>query len=608
MRIGAHYIDGGRCEFVVWSPLSDTLKLRIISPAERTLDMHKGEGGYWRVVAEGVAPGTLYDYILPGQIHRPDPASHFQPRGVHGPSEVIAHTAFDWQDAAWRGVSLEEIIFYELHVGTFTPEGTFEAIIDRLDDLKYLGVTAIELMPIAQFPGERNWGYDGAYPFAAQNSYGGPEGLKRLVDACHKNGIAVALDVVYNHLGPEGNYLESFAPYFTAKYHTPWGKAVNFDDAHSDGARNYFIENALYWFRDFHIDALRLDAVHAMLDLSAKHFLAELSEAVEEFSREKGRDLYLIAESNLNDTRIIRPREAGGYGIDAQWSDDFHHSLRALLTGERAGYYEDFGELSHLVKAYGEGFVYDWQYSRYRGRRHGSSSIDVPARRFVVFNQNHDQVGNRMLGERLAQAAGFEAAKLAAGAVLLSPFVPLFFMGEEYDETSPFLYFVSHSDEWLIAAVREGRKAEFEEFRWQGEPPDPQAEETFLRSKLDWGKRNEGAHKNLLDFYRELVRLRKEIPALARLDKNFMDVTSLEAEPLIFLRRWTEASHVLIILNFNKTSASFSGNIPEGRWQKLLDSSDEAWNGPGPSMPYTLDRNQSFIIMPQSVVLYRMET
>jgi len=607
MKIGARYHGDGTCEFIVWAPQVDDVTVSITSPQERLIPMNKDGDGYWRVRAEGIFPGAQYFYRLNASIERPDPASHFQPHGVHGASEVVDHSGFQWRDEGWVSARLEDMIIYELHVGTFTPEGTFEAVIPRLEDLQSLGINAIEIMPVAQFPGERNWGYDGVYPFAVQNSYGGPEGLKRLVNACHQQGLAVGLDVVYNHLGPEGNYLGDFGPYFTEKYKTPWGRAINFDDAYSDEVRNVFIENALHWFQHYHIDALRLDAIHAIYDMSARPFLQELAETVEEFSNQQGRKFYLIAESNLNDVRVIRPREWGGYGIDAQWCDDFHHSLRTLLTGENAGYYLDFGQVEHLVKALREGFVYSGQYSAYRKKRHGSSSIDRPAHQFVVFSQNHDQVGNRLLGERLSKLVSFEALKLAAGVVLLSPYVPLLFMGEEYAEASPFLYFVSHSDPDLIEAVRQGRKHEFQSFQWPGEPPDPQNPETYLQSKLHWEKRTEGAHKVLLEFYQHLIRLRKKIPALAHLDKSSLEVSGVETEKLLLLRRWHRESQTFCVVNFNKTEVTFHFDVPSGEWKKIVDTSEERWLGPGASLPTRVESKQELTISPLSFAIYEME-
>jgi maltooligosyltrehalose trehalohydrolase len=463
-------------------------------------------------MVQGIEPGARYVFRLENDRDRPDPASRYQPEGVHGPSEVVDHTAFSWTDKGWSGLALQSMIMYELHTGTFTPEGTFDAIISRLGDLKDLGINAIELMPVAQFPGKRNWGYDGVYPFAVQNSYGGPEGLKRLVNACHARDIAAILDVVYNHLGPEGNYVGEYGPYFTDKYRTPWGNAINFDGSYSDEVRNFFVRNALSWITDYHIDALRIDAIHGIFDYSARHFLRELGEAVHARAGELGRRIYVIPESDLNDVRVISPPELGGYGLDAQWNDDFHHCLHTLLTGEKSGYYKDFGAIDQMERAYRDGFVYSGQYSPFRKRRHGSSSKDRPASQFVVFSQNHDQVGNRMQGERLSSLVSFEALKLAAGCVILSPYLPLLFMGEEYGETAPFLYFVSHSDPGLIEAVRNGRKEEFKAFGWEGEPPDPQDERTFLASELHWEERTKGSHETLLRFYKQLIACERERP------------------------------------------------------------------------------------------------
>lgn len=546
--------------------------------------MQTRERGYHEVSVENMGSGAFYYYRLDGARERPDPASRFQPQGVHGPSRVT-HPDFAWEDQSWSGLALRDYIIYELHVGSFTPEGAFDAIIPYLDEFKELGITAIELMPVAQFPGDRNWGYDGAYPYAAQNSYGGPEDLMKLVNACHQSDLAVILDVVYNHLGPEGNYLADFGPYFTERYKSPWGPALNFDGPYSDEVRRFFIENALYWITEFHVDALRLDAVHAILDHSPRPFLLELGEAVHEQAKRLRRQIYLIPESDANDARLVRSTNLGGYGLDAQWNDDFHHSLRALLTGEKIGYYQDFGRLEQLAKAFREGFVYSGEYSLFRRRRHGSPSRDIPAERFVVFAQNHDQVGNRMLGDRLSQTVSFEALKLAAGAVILSPFIPLVFMGEEYGETAPFQYFISHSDPELVAAVRRGRREEFRGFQWKGEIPDPQDEETFLRSKLNHRLRQQGHHRVLRGFYRELIRLRRNIPALARLSKRAMEVIGHEKDKVLLVRRWTERQEVLIVFHFAQKDASVSLTIPRGHWHKLLDSADERWQGGGATVP-----------------------
>ncbi len=604
--LGATPLGDDRCRFLVYAPNADRVQVRLLSPREVTVPLTRDERGYHHGVAEEVPPGALYLYVLDGRVERPDPASRFQPRGVHGPSQVVDRNAFPWRDGEWRGIPLESYVLYELHVGTFTPEGTLEAVISRLDDLKDLGITAIELMPVAQFPGGRNWGYDGVHPFAVQDSYGGPEGLKKLVDACHRREMAVVLDVVYNHLGPEGNYLGDFGPYFTDRYRTPWGAAVNFDGPCSDEVRRYFLENALCWLTEYRVDALRLDAIHGIVDASAYPFLAELADAVRALADRTDRKVYLIPESDLNDARVITAKEEGGYGLSCQWNDDFHHALHTLLTGEQDGYYADFGALEHLARAFTEGFVYAGHYSRYRNRRHGNSSRHVGARQLVVFSQNHDQVGNRMHAERLSSLVSFDALKLAAGTVLLSPFLPLLFMGEEYGETAPFLYFISHSDGDLVEAVRKGRREEFAAFGWEGEIPDPQDETTFRRSRIDHRLGAEGHHRTLLEFHRELLMLRKDHPVLSRLSKEDMEVTVHDDEKVLFVRRWRNQSHVAMILHFGPGEVSSGILLPPGRWERLLDSSDRRWGGSGSLLPKSLRSHgsASVTLPPWSFVLY----
>lgn len=606
MKIGAIHLDTYKYEFVVWAPFLKSVKLKTVFPDEGVILMEKDANGYWRSKVKNISPGAKYFFRLDDR-DRPDPASHFQPEGVHGPSQIIDHGSFHWEDANWKGIILPNMVMYELHIGTFTRDGTFDAVIPRLPEIRDLGINAIEIMPVAQFPGERNWGYDGVFPFSVQNSYGGPEGFKRLVNECHKKGIAVVLDVVYNHIGPEGNYLWDYGPYFTDKYKTLWGMAINFDDAYSNDVRNFFIENALHWFKNYHIDALRLDAIHGISDLSARPFLQELAERVEGFSSREGKRFYLIAESDLNDTRVIRPREIGGFGIHAQWCDDFHHSLHTLLTGEKDGYYIDFGRIEHLVKSIREGFVYSGEYSEYRKRNHGNSSKDRPADQFIVFSQNHDQVGNRMLGERLTNLVSFESLKLAAGAVLLSPYIPLLFMGEEYGETSPFQYFVSHSDKALIEAVRKGRQEEFASFEWKEEVPDPQAESTFLNSKINIKLHQHGKHNVLFRFYKELIRLRKEIPVLCNLIKKDMEVKGFEEEKALFVRRWFKGDEVFSLYNFNEKDIKIKLMLPEGTWERILDSSSEDWGGSGVLSEQRIESYGSEIyisIKPYSFIFY----
>ncbi len=603
--LGSAHLGGGRTSFSVWAPGADEVTLHIQQPRERSFVMERDAFGYHTVVAESVWPGTLYKYRLDRGEERADPASRLQPQGLHGPSEVV-EASFDWHDTHWQGIPVQHYIIYELHVGAFTPEGDFVSVISKLPYLKQLGVTAVELMPVAQFPGTRNWGYDGAYPFAAQDSYGGPDGLKSLVNACHEQGLAVILDVVYNHLGPEGNYLSEFGPYFTDRYQTPWGAAINFDGPDSDHVRRFFIENALYWVTDCHIDALRLDALHAILDVSPYTFLQELAETVHERAVHLNRRIHLFGESDLNDVRLIRVPELGGYGLDGQWNDDFHHILHVLLTGESGGYYQAFGGVVQMAKAYSEGFVYSGQYSMYRRRRHGISSKDVPAERFVVFAQNHDQVGNRMQGDRLSSLVPLEALKLAAGVVLLSPCVPLLFMGEEYGEKAPFPYFISHSDPDLAEAVREGRRREFAAFNWDQELPDAQSEDTFRQATLNWHLVNQSPHKELLEFYRSLIVLRKRSPALAGMKKAKMDVVVFEKEKVLHVRRWSHADTVIVIFNFQNEEVHLGVPFSVGRWTRLIDSSDARWGGEGSRLPETLDSSGSvdMVLKPCSVAVY----
>ncbi len=584
---GSNYIEPDKCSFTVWAPNSKNVKV-VIEDSGKEIELDKKDFGYWHKKIESLSPGTKYFYLLDDKTKRPDPASKFQPDGVHGPSQVIDHN-FRWQDDNWQGINLKDMIIYELHVGTFSEEGNFDGVLEHLAKLKDIGINAIELMPVAQFPGSRNWGYDGAYPYAVQNSYGGPEALKRLVNGCHENDVSVILDVVYNHLGPEGNYLRDFGPYFTDKYHTPWGEAVNLDGPNSDHVREYFIENALYWLDEFHIDALRLDALHAIYDMKAKNFVEELSERVESFSRNAGRKFYLIGESDLNNTRYILPRPENGYGLDSQWCDDFHHSVHALVTGEENGYYKDFGKLEDFEKSFTQGYVYSGQYSSFRKHRHGNSSKKLPAERFMVFTQNHDQIGNRMQGERISSLVDLEAYKLCEAAMILSPYVPMLFMGQEYAEENPFQYFVSHNDQQLVEAVRNGRADEFKAFNWKGKIPDPQSEVTFKNSKLKWQTRNENTHKAILDFHRELISFRKEF-------ENFTSkeniITKIVSENILLIDRLIDKRELLYVLNFSNERQQFLLEDDYAGWIKVIDSADKKWAGPGMKLPATIEKSQ----------------
>jgi maltooligosyltrehalose trehalohydrolase len=521
--------------FRVWAPNVRAIAVRVDG---RELAMHAQDGGWWRIEVPEARAGSDYAFRLDGGDPLPDPRSPCQPAGVFGPSRVVDHAAFRWSDTGWQAPPLASSVVYELHVGTFTPAGTFEAAIERLDHLVTLGITHIELMPVGEFPGARGWGYDGVDLFAPHSAYGGPDGLKRLVDACHMRGLAVLLDVVYNHLGPSGNFLGRFGPYFTERYHTPWGAAVNLDGPGSDEVRAFFLENARMWLRDYHLDGLRLDAVHALYDQSALPFLEELAEAVAELAAHLGRRLVLIAESDLNDPRLVRAREIGGYGLDAQWSDDFHHALHALLTGERAGYYSDFGRLADLTHALEHAYVFDGRYSPSRQRRHGRPTTGLAGTRFLGYLQNHDQIGNRAQGERSAALLSLGRLKIAAALICAAPFVPMLFQGEEWGASTPFQYFTDHQDAELARAVSEGRRREFAGFGWSpADVPDPQAPDTFARSKLDWAELSREPHASLLTWHRDLLRLRRTLPALTdgRLDRVRVEFD--EAARWLVLRR-----------------------------------------------------------------------
>jgi maltooligosyltrehalose trehalohydrolase len=598
--LGIAFSGNAEATITVWAPLKQSVGL-VVNDKE-VIPLLRTDHGYWQTTTDKIKPGDLYEILINEKETFPDPASVSQPNGVHGQSQALNLSAFNWTDNNWNNILLKDYIIYELHTGTFSAKGTFESIEEKLDYLKDLGITAIEIMPVAQFPGARNWGYDGVFPFAAQNSYGGAERLQHLVNACHGKGIAVILDVVYNHFGPEGNYLNEFAPYFTDKYQTPWGKAINFDDAYCDGVRRYFIENALMWFRDFHIDGLRLDAVHAIKDFSPKHILKEIKEHVDKLMEATGRTHYLIVECDLNDPRFINPSSENGYGMDSQWIDEFHHALRVATGEQRTGYYGDFNGLQHLVKAYKDAYVYDGQYSPHRHKTLGVKT-DNPGQQFVVFSQNHDQIGNRMLGERTSDLVHFETQKLMAGAVMIAPYLPMLFMGEEYSEPHPFLYFVSHTDPELVAAVRKGRKEEFAAFHIDGEAPDPQSEETFNNSKLQWKLSSQEPHKTMLAYYKVLIELRKSHPAFANLDRNNLDVRMDEDTAVVQLHRWHEDAHVLCFMNFSQQAQEVVVPPLQQHWRLLFDSADPKWNGS--KAAFGSAKDQSVIaLQPQSLLIY----
>jgi maltooligosyltrehalose trehalohydrolase len=571
--IGVNFNSQDMAEICLWAPEKKEVAIRFNN---KTLPLVKDADGYWKGQTKELTPGDTYKFLIDQKIEVPDPCSLSQPEGVHGLSRAINIQSFEWTDKDWKNLPLKEYIIYEVHTGTFTAEGTFDSMGTKLDYLKDLGITALEIMPVSAFPGNRNWGYDGVYPFAVQESYGGVGALQKLVNLCHNKGIAVILDVVYNHLGPEGNYLDGLAPYFTEKYKTPWGKAINFDDAYCDGVRNYFIENALMWFRDFHIDALRLDAVHAITDFSAEHILQKLRHEVNALIKCTGKDKYIIIESDLNDYRYLAAIDNNGYGMDAQWMDDFHHSLRVTAGENPTGYYSDFKGISDLAISYEKGYVYDGKYSEYRKKHFGRPVKNFSGQQFVVCSQNHDQVGNRMKGERSSTLVSFEMLKLVAGAVMVSPFVPLLFMGEEYGETNPFLYFVSHTDPELAEAVRKGRKAEFLAFQNKGEAPDPMAEATFINSKLQWDLHKKGPNAILLSYYKALIQLRKNHPVLKNMNRKAFKAECDEQSQTLKLTATLEGQILICLMNFSKEKRSME--IPEGM-VILVNSADKKWNG-----------------------------
>jgi maltooligosyltrehalose trehalohydrolase len=599
MNLGALPV-GDAVRFRVWAPSAHTVGVRL-DRERQAVGMVRGHEGVFELTLASARVGDDYRYVLDDERERPDPVSRWQPRGVHGPSRIVDPSAFRWSDGDWRGVALDEYVLYELHVGTFTEPGTFDAVIDRLGYLRELGVTAVELMPVAEFPGSRNWGYDGVDLYAPHSAYGGPDGLKRLVDACHRERLAVVMDVVYNHLGPEGNYLREFGPYFTSRYETPWGDAINYDGPGSDQVRRFFIDNALYWVTEYHADALRLDAIHGIFDFSADHVLSQLGREVHERARELGRRVWVIAESDLNDVRVIQPPELGGHGLDAQWSDDWHHSLHTALTGSRRGYLEDFSGLADLAKAIEKGFVYDGRKSAYRQRRHGNSSARRPGHQLVVFLQNHDQVANACGGERISRLVSVERQKIGAALLFCTPSLPLLFMGQEYGETAPFFYFTSHGDPGLAEAVRRGRREEFLAFGSDREFPDPQSERTFLESKLDGSRAREPAHAKILQLYRDLIALRKARPALSNGRKDWTRVcVSAKEEWLLLERNDPGGEGALCVVNLRSRAQSIPLPGSDRDWSLEIDTTAPAYGGrgDGESAPERIAADETSVRLP----------
>ena len=550
----------------MWAPGRDRVDA-VLDDATRP--MAKAGGGWWHLDLPGSGHGTRYRFSLDGGPPRCDPRSAWQPDGTDAPSALVDHSRFEWHDDSWKGAHLPSAVVYELHVGTFSAPGTFDGAIEHLDDLVALGVDALELLPVAEASGSRGWGYDGVLLYAPHHAYGGPDGLKRLVDACHARGLAVIADVVYNHLGPAGNYLPDYGPYFTDRYRTPWGSAVNFDGPGSDEVRRFVTDNARQWLADYHFDGLRLDAVHAIFDTGARHILEELAAVGVEVADSTGRRKWVIAESDLNDPRLVRSAEAGGYGLDAAWSDDFHHALHAVLTGERSGYYADFGTIAQLARALAEVYVFAGDWSPLRGRHHGRPVGNLARTRFFGYLQNHDQIGNRALGERSADLLSPGRLRVAAALVLLSPFVPMIFQGEEWGASTPWQYFTDHDDPELGLAVRDGRRRELAAFGWDPEAvPDPQDPETFARSKLDWSERDRPLHRDLLAWHRDLLRLRRDHRELCSGDPSGLRVDWSEEDRWLVLAR----SGIAVAVNL----AELPRAIPVAGAGRLLLTSEPA--------------------------------
>jgi maltooligosyltrehalose trehalohydrolase len=605
-RLGATYLGDARTRFEVWA--LDATHVEVVLDDRVVALRGLGQGLHGDAV-DDVEPGERYRYRLHRDGHdpvdRPDPASRWQPDGVHGASAVDDPGAFVWTDAGFTAPPLHQQVLYELHVGTFSPEGTFDGVVGQLDHLVELGVTTIELMPVWQFPGDRNWGYDGVFPSAVQDSYGGPQGLRRLVDAAHARGIAVVLDVVHNHLGPEGNRLADFGPFTTDRYETPWGPAINVDGPGSDQVRRWIVESLVGYVRDHHLDGFRLDAVHGIIDTSAVHLLEEATAAVHDEGERLGKRVHMIAESDLCDPRLVRPTSRGGYGLDAQWADDFHHAVHVALTGERDGYYADHEGLADLEAQLRDRYVYAGRYSAYRQRTVGRPAPDVPYDRFVVCVQNHDQVGNRMLGERLSALTDEAGTRVAAALLLTSPFVPMLFMGEEHADPAPFHYFVSHTEPELVEAVRRGRQREFAAFAWRGRTPDPQDEATFTASRIDVGRADEpGRHAATFALYRALIALRQQLRLLRDPTASDPDVVTARGRQALAWQRRGAEDAVIVAANAEPEPVTLELTEAPGPWHVVLDTGEPAWGGAGTApAPQQRDDVVRIALPPQTVVV-----
>lgn len=599
--IGANILPSGEIYFRVWAPKAHSISVVILEGNEvKSYPLEAKENGYFDLTLSCPSQTIDYYFCLNDEKQFPDPASQWQPSGVHGPSRVYDQRQFVWNDSHWKGIPLSDYLIYELHVGTFTNAGTFEGIIEKIPHLKNLGITAIELMPSVEFPGSRNWGYDGTFLYAPHQCYGGPNGLKTLISACHQAGIAVILDVVYNHLGPEGNYLDEFGYYFTDHYKVPWGRAINFDGPFSDPVRDYFIQNALYWITEFHIDALRFDAIHGIFDFSASHILDEISTAMHHQSNILGRQIFMTVESDLNDARILRSKQMGGYEIDAQWNDDFHHSLHTLITDNRWRYLSDFGKLEQLSHCIRNGFAYSGQWSQYRHRKHGNSSSDIPTNRFIVSIQNHDQIGNACAGKRLGSFIDLEAYLLASAILFFAPNIPMLFMGQEWNASAPFYYFTSFEDHQLAenitnSYIKESNHGSAKKF-------DPQNPLTFEHSKLDWDEKDRPEHLGAFRFYQALISFRHKHRWLQNVDKGDIDVMFDEEKKWLTICRRTHLTSTLLAVNFSLESQIVQLQLPEGVWLLIINSKIHSQENVDRRLESNSNR-QSFIHLPSNCAL-----
>jgi len=605
METGLLY-RAGTCRFRVWAPEKENVSLRIVYPNQADYLMKKLADGYHEITLDQISTNTKYLFGIEGEFF-PDPASHAQPNGVHGPSCVIDHEKYRWNDQLWKGIPFEQLVIYELHVGTFSEAGTFDAVIPHLDYLIALGINAIELMPVARFPGSRNWGYDVVYPFAPQENYGEPNALKKLVDSCHNKGIAVILDVIYNHLGPEGNYFKQYGPYFSKKYTTPWGEALNLDGEWSDGVRTFILDNMQYWFEHFHIDGLRCDAVHEIYDSSAVHIWDEATDRIQSIAQRTGRQVYLIAESDTNNPKVVMPRSLGGFGFRAQWLDDFQHAVYELLNPCDKERYAGFGKITHLAKAFDQGFVHSGEFVEVRKKRHGACSIGISPDHFVVFNDNHDQTGNRPNGERTASFFDLDRLKLSCVPSLLSPYIPMLFMGEEFGAKTPFHFFVDHSDPDLLEAVKNGRKKEFESFNGISEPADPGALSTFIDSKLNWNQLSDPESACLLAWYKKLIAIRQSFSAFQTRDRQFVKTNILSDKVLELVRTDSAKTQVAkCLFNFGDQEMLYQISADTDEVEKILDSNDPEFcmhNIPPKDNKQQFLKGETLLLQPFSVVV-----